>query len=271
MSNHYESRRLLSPAVTNVIGCLPLIDFAELPGGGRRIIDRHGSSYVIPIGNEQFVAVDGGMDRQAKRLEWFINKQGLALKNCAALFITHAHIDHEGLLSKLADNKSTKVFINESENEVLQGRAQVEGLISKLIEKAPGLLSAAIPGIETEILSDGEIVKFSHLEVRAMTLPGHTTGNTGYMFSSESDGSDVLYSGDALDFTIKNDVRIAPSILSDDSALGWQTVINLPERLRSIGKSQAEIVPSHSGNSSADNLLGTVAKRLILESEIRAL
>ena len=271
MSNHHESPRLLSPALSKVMGYKPLIDLAQLPGNGRRIVDRHSSFNLILLGNEQFVVVDGGWDPSAKRLERFVKHQGLALKNCIASFTTHAHVDHLGLLSVIANNKSTKIYISEAENEVLQGRAPVSGSVSKLIEKMPGIPSVVMPGLDTEILSDGDVVKFDRLEVHAMALPGHTRGSSGYLFSNARDGSEVLYSGDAVDFMTNGKVRIAPGLLNDDDATNWQTIIDLPSRLISMHRDHAEIVPAHSGNSNVEALSRAVASRMILESEIRTL
>ena len=260
---HYERPRLLAPSISKVLGTLPLIDQAKLPGGGRRIIDRHSSSYLIPINGNKFIAIDGGIDRSAKRIEWFVNKQGLALKNCAALFITHAHVDHEGLLSKIADNQYTKVFISEADNKVLQGSAPVEGLASKICEKLPGSLSAAMPGIETEIIKDCDAIKFGQVTVNAFPTPGHTLGHLGYLVSNEDDGTDVLYSGDAFDFTRDGKALIAPCVFNGDNETSWQTLIDVPQRLVAAGKNHAEIVPAHSGNTNADALLRAGVKRMI--------
>ena len=268
---HYERPRLLAPSISKVLGTLPLIDQAELPGGGRRIVDRHSSSYLIPIDGDKFIAIDGGMDRNAKRIEWFVNKQGLALKNCAALFITHAHIDHEGLLSKIADNQSTKVFISEADNKVLQRSAPVEGLASKICEILPGSLSAAMPGIKTEIINDGDEIKFGQVTVNAFHTPGHTLGHFGYLVSNEGDGTDVLYSGDAFDFTRDGKARIAPCVFNGDNEASWQTLIDVPKRLVAASKTHAEIVPAHSGNRGAETLLRAGVQRMIIESEINAI
>ena len=70
---------------------LGLKDGEILPGGAVRIVDRHSSFYPVPAGNETYILIDAGMDKQAANLQRFMTQRNLAKSAFLAGFITHAH------------------------------------------------------------------------------------------------------------------------------------------------------------------------------------
>ncbi len=245
----------IAPLVTKMAGVLPLVDGAQLPGGGVRIVDAYSSFYPVPIGDSgEIVLVDGGWDKQGRRLERFLSERDLSIGAIKAVLFTHVHRDHIGAIEALLNRGADiKVFASAAEDEVLQGQRRAEGKIQMLSEKLPGL-GSAIPGVETEILEDGDIISFGdQLRIRALAVPGHTKGSLGFEIDSSLDGSKVLYIGDALDFTRKG-AKNALWIVSDDTETSKQSIIELTKRIKRERLNIDSIIPAHSGDASFNNL-----------------
>lgn len=253
--NYETSPNFISGLVSKAAGVLPLVDGAQLPGGGTRIVDGYSSFYPVPIGDSgELVLIDGGIDKHAKKLEHFINQRELGLGAIKAVLLTHAHRDHIGaphsLLNRGAD---IKVFVSAADGEVLQGQRRGEGKLQILTDRIPGL-DAEIPGIEPEIIEDGETISFGdQLKIKALAVPGHTRGSMGFKISGSSDGSNVLYIGDALDLTT-NGAKNAAWLLSGDTKTSEQSIIDLTYRMIREGDEIDSVIPAHSGDSSFNNL-----------------
>ncbi|MGH7234581.1 MAG: MBL fold metallo-hydrolase, partial [Candidatus Saccharimonadales bacterium] len=242
---------------------------AKLPGGSTRIVDRYSSYYPVPIGNsEDLILIDGGLDKGAKKLERVIKERSLGMGAIKAVLLTHVHADHIGAIKAMVDKGiDFKVFVSEEDNEVLQGKKPSDGKLQKLTDNLPRL-SAAIPGVETEIIKGGDLIRFgAQLSVRAFALPGHTKGSLGYALKSELDGSSTLYVGDAFDLT-PDGVKEAPWLVSGDVGAGRQSIIDLTGRITREGIEIDAVVPAHSGDASFGNLRRHRASQMVLESEL---
>ncbi len=200
------------------------------------------------------VLVDGGMDKHGKRLERFVAQHDLGIGAVRAVLLTHAHRDHIGaIVSLLNRGVDIKVFASAAEDEVLQGQRRSEGKLQMVTDRLPGL-DAAIPGIETEILEDGDTISFGdQLQVKALAIPGHTKGSMGFEIKSSLDGSNVLYAGDALDFT-PSGAKNALWLLSGDTKISNQSIIELTNRIVREGTEIDAVVPAHSGDAHFNNL-----------------
>lgn len=104
---------------------------------------------------------------QGDRLVATLRQGGLGL---VIILLTHGHGDHTGALRHLKRDYDVPAYINANDLPLVGG-------LSSLIHG----------GVE-----DGWETRVGRLNVRAIGLPGHTPGGTGYVTE------DVLFSGDAL-------------------------------------------------------------------------
>ncbi len=104
---------------------------------------------------------------EAERLMAVIQRRGL---RPVQVLLTHGHGDHTGALQEVKEGCRIPAFIDEREFPLIGG------------------LSALIDGKVTE----GWRTQVGRLEARAISLPGHTPGGTGFVVE------DVLFCGDAL-------------------------------------------------------------------------
>jgi glyoxylase-like metal-dependent hydrolase (beta-lactamase superfamily II) len=136
-------------------------------------------------------------------LEQRLSALGIQPDDIEVVFLTHLHIDHVGGLLDRANKKSrfprARVFISQTEIEfwqvpnpdVSELRNVPSELIDLTIQCAHDALEILVKQIEPFAL-EAELLPGVH----SVPLPGHTPGQSGYLFQSEE--SRFLVIGDAM-------------------------------------------------------------------------
>lgn len=143
------------------------------------------SAFVVK-GNGHTILIDTGMGR--KMLE-NLKAAGIDPASVDAVLLTHTHHDHTGGL--LAGDKpnfpNAKIWINPKELDFWKSsnKAQYEKAISVYGEPNP-----IVADEKTDIVIP---------EIKAIAIPGHTPGHTGFLITSKGDkifaAGDILHSG----------------------------------------------------------------------------
>src|SRR5580704_3531036 len=136
-------------------------------------------------------------------LEQRLSALGIQPDDIEVVFLTHLHIDHVGGLLDRANKKSrfprARVFISQTEIELWQVpnpdvselRNVPSELVDLTIQCAHDALEILVKQIEPFTL-EAELLPGVH----SVPLPGHTPGQSGYLFQSEE--SRFLVIGDAM-------------------------------------------------------------------------
>ncbi|HEX2729880.1 MAG TPA: MBL fold metallo-hydrolase [Rubrobacteraceae bacterium] len=126
------------------------------------------------------VLVDPG--DEAARISLAVEQTQLEIEK---IVITHAHIDHVGAVSALADEYACPVLMH----------AEAEPMLKQLPTQAMmmGLRFGKVPAVDGYI-EDEEIIEVGGLRLRSLYTPGHAPGHLA--FYEEDEG--MVLSGDAL-------------------------------------------------------------------------
>ena len=247
----HKSNRLniISPIVTTIGLLAPMHEGEIYPGGPHRIVDWHSSFYPIPAGEGKWILIDGGMDKQARRFERFMDERDLNETDILAGFITHAHSDHVGAFHKF-DN--FPVYVGQGDVEVILGNKPSQGQIPRLLDYRPGYLGAMIPELKPKIISDDQVIEIGNLTIRGIAMKGHTDGSMGYLIGNRDNGEYIFHGGDAFDHNRRGRVRLPPRSVSADRRQGkinrGRHIVNATRRIIDLGIRPRIVVSSHSGH-----------------------
>lgn len=190
------------PMMPQVEEVLPAIYRIEVPLAGSPL--KSVNSYLVK-GKERNLIIDTGMDTDECRLALV---QALRLLNVdlqnTDFFISHVHVDHLGLVFRLASEKSA-VFFNRPDLEALKrvgfwdkAAAFVsrhgfpEGELREAVKKHP----ASDFKLEDEkiftLLSEGDILEVGNYLFQCLETPGHTYGSMCLYEPRKK----ILFSGD---------------------------------------------------------------------------
>ncbi len=145
------------------------------------ITDNASSMYLVKAKTGYF-AIDMGNDAEAIR-------QGLAKSNInpsevKTVFLTHTDRDHIGRYPLF---EGAKIYLSQNEKQMIDGTAPTSRF------KYLPFLKNSLPTDQYHLLADNEIVEVGGVQVKAIYLPGHTPGSTGYLVEGK-----YLFVGDAL-------------------------------------------------------------------------
>jgi glyoxylase-like metal-dependent hydrolase (beta-lactamase superfamily II) len=252
MEQKYQHVNIISPILTGVSGLAPMRDGEILPGDAVRIVDRHSSFYPIPTGNkDEFILIDSGMDRQARKLKRFLIERNLAISAFVAGFLTHAHSDHVAGFNYL---KGMPVYVGEHDRDVVVGIKHSQGFMPASVDLIPKYLGGKIPDLEPLIISDDQVIEIGSLTIRGIAMNGHTDGSMGYLIGHRDKNEYVFYVGDSFDHSRRGKLRLPPRIVSANRNASSRSIINATRRIieskheSSIPIELRAVVPSHSGH-----------------------
>lgn len=170
--------------------------------------------YIIHNGDEAVVVDPGGDYNVIKK---FIIDNNLSVKYILA---THGHFDHTGAVAAMKADFSSDFMIHESDVEILKKGSHHSAMF--------GLGGYTMPNADV-FLNDGDVIKFSDIEISVIHTPGHTAGGVSFYMEALS----VLISGDTLfyesvgrtDFETSNSKALVRSVKERLYTLPDDTVV----------------------------------------------
>ena len=161
--------------------------------GVRRIRLKWSNVYIL--GDDNFVIIDAGTARDKIPLARILQRE-FPQRQCAEIWLTHAHPDHAGSAAFLARRFQTAIAAHENERPFLE-RGQLYGADNRL-QKFIFAVGALIWPVRRcrikRVLHDGEVLKTATGDWRVIHTPGHTLGHVAFFRASDR----VLIAGDAV-------------------------------------------------------------------------
>jgi glyoxylase-like metal-dependent hydrolase (beta-lactamase superfamily II) len=176
--------------------------FFEGPANAWLIRSPHSPTVLIDTG----IGTEESLDLLRRELA----RRGCAVKDIAAILVTHKHIDHCGLARAIADESGAAVFVHrddwadvaffdERHEEVSQlyGAAMRRWGIPDEVIAQLAHFRARFAGLARSVpaarkLDDGQTLRLGELKFRVLHTPGHTQGSACFLLG------DKLFSGDHL-------------------------------------------------------------------------
>lgn len=210
--------------------------------GVQLVRDGYVNAFFIDAG-DGVALIDCGNDVEAKAILAALKARNLDATSVKAIFLTHGHPDHTAGCKKFP---AAAVYAFPAEKEIVEGRATSLGLVPKLA----GVETSKVATV-TNVLEDGATVTIGTASITAWTIPGHTAGSAAYLANG------VLFLGDAATAETDGELRNAPWIVSDDTAVSRASVMALANKLPAT---VTHLAFSHSGSMSSTEALKSFGK-----------
>ncbi len=139
--------------------------------------------YIIKTDNNNAIIIDAGAN--AKGIMDFIDKNNLTVK---ALVLTHGHFDHIGAVSEIKDKTGAKVYIHESDAELLDDADN--SMAIHLIDMKNYIITK--PDV---LLKDGDTIEVDEVKLTVIHTPGHTKGSCVFITGEVMFAGDTLFCG----------------------------------------------------------------------------
>ena len=143
------------------------------------------NTYLVASGNEAWV-IDPGFYTHTERQKFLevLEAEGLRL---AAIYLTHAHIDHILGVRWVVDRFGVPLYYHEAEAVVYRHAAQWAGMMGLEYEAGPEA---------TAYVGAGELW-WGEMRVQVLEVPGHSPGSVAYYFPQAKKvvSGDVLFAG----------------------------------------------------------------------------
>jgi hydroxyacylglutathione hydrolase len=205
--------------------------------GAEPVYDGFSTVFLLDAGNGSLALIDAGNDTSGAAILAALQKRNAGPDNVAAIFITHAHPDHDAAIALFP--KAT-VYAMSREIPVAEGKEAYGSLFSSVTGRYnPHPFEIGHP------LEDGEKVTVGNLEVTAFAVPGHTEGSGAYLVNG------VLYLGDAAMISSDQKVVGPTKAFSTDAAQGVASLQHLAEELQPRAEEIKMLATAHSGGLAA--------------------
>ncbi len=226
----------------------PIEDENTCPNtNAKQLIVGYAALSLIKLEDGSYIAIDGGTDIKAKKISNFLKQSGKCLDDIRAVYVTHAHYDHLGLVAATRGS-NTQTYISKADSHVLTGDQHSEGLIPRLGEYYKSL--AYLAGVKPETVEPNEEHQYGNIAITAIATRGHTSGSMSYAI--ETPTGSAIYIGDALDNGY-NGIQLPPSFLSYN-LIDAKRSVNL---IREYANEHpgAMIYPAHSAGMTAEQFI----------------
>ncbi len=204
----------------------------ELPGGARLVKDGYVALFVLPAGDGNVALIDCGNDPEGKAVLSELERRKIGVESVKAIFLTHGHRDHTQGCHLFPQ---AQVFALESERELVEGRSNGKGPLTRL-------MPAKDVGVRvTRPMIDGETVAIGSLLVTVYAVPGHTQGSAAFLAGG------VLYLGDSADAKKNGAMTGSKWLFSDDTVENRMSLLDLAGRLQPRADEVKAIAFAHTG------------------------
>jgi glyoxylase-like metal-dependent hydrolase (beta-lactamase superfamily II) len=201
--------------------------------GAEPVYDGFSTAFLLDAGGGSYALIDAGNDTAGAAILAALQKHNAGPDNVAAIFMTHAHPDHDAAIPHFP--KAT-IYGMKREVAVAQGKQEYGSTFSVMTGKTnPHPFEIGHP------LDDGEKVTVGNLEVTAFDVPGHTAGSGAYLING------VLYLGDAANIGSSKKVLGPTKPFSTDYAQGIASLKHLAEELQPRAGEVKLLATGHSG------------------------
>ncbi len=106
--------------------------------------------------------------------------------NLAAIWLTHAHIDHIGGIAGLKRHFDVPLFMHPLDEPLYMRAADVADMYQVAFEEGP---------LPDRPLHEGDILRVGSFEFRVMHVPGHAPGHVAFVGHGVVFGGDCLFAG----------------------------------------------------------------------------
>jgi glyoxylase-like metal-dependent hydrolase (beta-lactamase superfamily II) len=201
--------------------------------GAEPVYDGFSTAFLLDAGGGSWVLIDTGSDTTGKAILASLQKHSAAPDNVTAVFITHAHPDHDAAVALFP---KAMVYGMKREVPVAAGTEEFHSMLSMMTGKTnPHPFNIAHP------LEDGEKVTVGNLEITAFDVPGHTAGSGAYLING------VLYLGDAAQIAADHKLIGPNKAFSTDVDQGVASLKHLAGELQPRRTEIKLLATAHSG------------------------
>jgi len=204
-----------------------------LGAGAEPVYDGFSTVFMLDAGNGQVALIDAGNDTAGTAILDALGKRNASADNVAAIFITHAHPDHDAAIAVFP---RATVYAMQAEVPVAEAKEPYGSVFSWVTGRFN-----PHPFQVTHPLEDGEKVTVGNLEVTAFALPGHTPGSGAYLAQG------VLYLGDAAMINSGQQVIGPSKAFSNDTEQGLASLKRLAEELQPRAEEVKVLATAHTG------------------------
>ena len=177
-----------------------ITDWLYIVGSGQvgfRLTDDFDCHVYLLDGGHEYALIDAGGGRATAEIAANIEREGLDPQRSAALFVTHAHVDHSGGAAGLREQLRLRVAAS---SEVAQYLRIADERASSLDVAREGGVYPRDFGLSPcpvdQELADGDTVQVGDLTIEVLATPGHSSGHLAYIV--RRDNMISAFTGDAL-------------------------------------------------------------------------
>lgn len=150
------------------------------------------SVYVVECG-DRYVMIDTGLLRDVEAHLDNFAKIGVDLERIDAIFTTHFHYDHVSGIARAKEILDCKVVAHRENVHAIETGDKL--VTAREMPYIPGYAFPFPPSEVDFVVEDGDTLQVGPTEFVAYHLPGHTAGDTGYVWEDNLVIGDLLFQG----------------------------------------------------------------------------